>query len=127
MREFQQKQKLRKRLYSIPSLIALSILLVLIGKGTYEIVGKVRVSREHVKNLEEKAAALSVRSQELQDDISRLETEDGVKRELKERFNVVEDGEKVVVVVDEKSSTSSAKDGSGQWFGGIWNKVKSIF
>jgi cell division protein FtsB len=127
MKEFQRKQKIRKRLYSIPALVILFIILALIVRGTLEVMHKVRVSREHVRVLEEKALALTLRSQELEEGIANLDTEDGVMKELKEKFNVIEEGERVVVVVDEEAQDPSDEAKSQSWMGNIWTSFKDIF
>jgi len=114
-------------MYSVPVLIGLFILLIILGRGVVGVLEKERLSREHVRDLEEKALALTIRSQELEDDIKNLDTEEGVIRELKEKFNVVEEGEHVVVVVEERRSSTSSQEEENSWLGGFWTNIKDLF
>ena len=98
MRELQRKQKLRRILYSFPSLIILLVITFFLAKGAIGVIGKSLESYQRSKNLEEKAEALAVREQELKEGIARLQTEEGVKNEIKERFSVTQEGEYVAVL-----------------------------
>lgn len=127
MKELQHKQKVKRRMYSMPVLIGLFILLVILGKGVIGVLEKERTSREHVKDLEEKALALTMRSQELEGDIKSLDTEEGVMRELKQKYNVVEEGEMVVVVVEDVRSATTTSEAEEGWISGFWTNIRGLF
>ena len=90
MKELQKKQKIRRIIYSFPSLIVFAVVAFFLVKGAVKVMDKEWESSERVKDLEAKAVTLILRERELRDGISRLETEDGVKEEIKERFNVTQ-------------------------------------
>ncbi len=120
MKELQRKQKVRRAIYSFPSLIILFIVTFFLAKGAIGVIGKSIESSNRSKNLEEKAQALSVREQELKEGIARLQTEEGIKDEIKERFSVTQEGEYVAVLVDDRRSASST-DGEGlPWYKRFW-------
>lgn len=123
MRELQRKQKLRQRLYSIPSLIGLFIIAILLTKGAVGVINKERESASRLKDLEEKAAALVVREGELKDGIARLKTEEGIEDEIKEKFSVTQEGEFVAVIVDDRNASSSDDDGGKTWYKKLWNVI----
>lgn len=120
MRELQRKQKLRRILYSFPSLIILLVITFFLAKGAIGVIGKSLESYQRSKNLEEKAEALAVREQELKEGIARLQTEEGVKNEIKERFSVTQEGEYVAVLVDDRRLASSTDGSDLSWYKKLW-------
>lgn len=120
MRELQRKQKIRRATYSFPSLIILFIVTFLLVKGAIGVIGKGIESSKRSKNLEEKAQALAVREQELEAGIARLQTEEGIKDEIKERFSVTQEGEFVAVLVDDRSRASSTDGDALPWYKRFW-------
>src|SRR3990167_7076873 len=83
MKELQRKQRIRRIVYSIPSLIILSIVAFFFTKGAVKIVDKELESSARVRDLEAEAITLMLREQELKKDIARLETEEGIKEKIK--------------------------------------------
>lgn len=77
-------------------------------------------SSKRVKDLEGKAATLILREQKLREGIGRLETEEGIKEEIKERFNVTAEGEHVAVIVDRKEVSSSTDPSALPWYKRFW-------
>jgi cell division protein FtsB len=110
MKEFQRKLKLRRRLYSLPVLIVLLLFTGMIIKGAIGMAEKESKSALYLEELEEKASVLNMRKDELEDNIRRLETDDGVIQEIKERFSVSEEGELVAIIVDMEDLTSSSTE-----------------
>lgn len=110
-------------MYSIPSLIILFIITFLLVKGTIGVMNKERESSRISKNLEEKAKTLSLREQELKENIARIQTEEGIKNEIKERFSVTQEGEHVAVIVDERNSSTSMDNLTLPWYRRFWNAI----
>ena len=120
MRELQRKQKVRRIIYSFPSLIVLLIITFFLAKGALGVIDKSLESYRRSKNLEEKAETLALREQKLKEGIARLETEEGIKDEIKERFSVTQEGEYVAILVDDRRLASST-DGEGlPWYKRFW-------
>lgn len=84
---------------------------------------KERASSERAKDLEEKASALVLREQELREGIARLKTEEGIKDEIKERFSVTQEGERVAIIVDEKRSATSTDTFMPPWYKRFWDAI----
>ncbi|MEK9171770.1 MAG: hypothetical protein AAB782_00845 [Patescibacteria group bacterium] len=120
MKELQRKQKVRRIIYSIPSIIVLSVLAFLLAKGTLGVMDKERESSGRLRSLEEKAVALVLREQELREGVRRLETEEGIKNEIREKFSVIEEGELVAVIVDDQGVSNSAGDSMSPWYKRLW-------
>lgn len=125
MREFQEKQKIRRRVYSRTSIIALFVLCILVAKGLTGVYAKERSSRIEVerldiqkKELEEKLILVSAQTEI-------LKTEKGIESEIRNKFDVVKVGERVLVVVDKELPVSKEeKEGVLRRF---WHSVTGVF
>jgi cell division protein FtsB len=87
------------------------------------VLEKERESAELARALEEKAVALALREAELNRNIARLETEEGIREEIKERYSVTEEGEYVAVIVDEKRQATSTVPARLPWYQRLWDVI----
>src|SRR3989344_2921449 len=123
MKELQRKQKVRRVMYSIPFLIMLADTSFLLVRGAWRVMEKEQESKARAKELTEKANALTLREQELKRDLSRLKTEEGIKSEIRERFNVTQEGEQVAIIVDDKGVSSSTDQSLQPWYKKVWSAI----
>lgn len=107
-------------IYSIPVLVIFTIITFVLARGAVRIISKERESAERTKILEEKAAALVVREQELREGIESLKTEEGIKKEIKERFSVTQENEHVAVIVDDRNGAVLDDDSGSAWYKRLW-------
>ncbi len=114
---------MRRVMYSFPSLIVFTIVAFFLVRGAFKVMDKEWESSRRVDNLEGKAVALTLREQELKDSIDRLKTEEGLKEEIKERFNVTQEGEYVAVIVDKKEVSSSTDSSTLSWYKRFWTAI----
>ncbi|MEX2013656.1 MAG: hypothetical protein WD897_01965 [Parcubacteria group bacterium] len=127
MKELQRKQRIRRVIYSIPSLIILSIVAFFLVKGALGVMNKEWASSKYSKELEEKAAALVIRERELREGVRRLGTEEGIKDEIRERFSVTQEGEFVAVIVDDRRVASSTDDSVLPWYRKFLDVIMSLY
>ena len=120
MKELQRKQKLRKMLYSTPSFILIFIISFILAKGAIGMVIKEYKSASRIKELEGMTAGLTLREQELKVEVGRLKTEEGLKEEIRERFNVTEEGESMAIIVEDNRRSSSTDDLGQSWYKRLW-------
>ena len=52
-------------------------------------------------------AQLQAHATTLEDEVAHLKSTKGIEEEIRDRFDVVKEGEKAVIVIDEKGSTTS--------------------
>lgn len=123
MKELQRRQYIRQILYSVPSLLVLGILATFLARGAFNLVMVERQSAERVKELEAEVKALDVREGELTASIEKLQTEDGIVEEIKEKFSAVREGEHVAIIVDERRKATTSEEEKKGWFGRFWDAI----
>ncbi len=81
--------------------------------------------------LEKQLKELTERKKELEASIKSLETDAGIEKEIRSKFQVQKPGEKTVVIVEEEkredSAASANANSSSDFFDGLWKFFKSIF
>jgi hypothetical protein len=104
MREIQEEQSVKKMLYSTVSIVILSMLILILLRATVslfekrnEIVAERNVKEEELRTENEKLR----KAQEKKDF---LETERGKEEYIRTTFPVAKEGEKVIIVYDDKKS-----------------------
>ena len=123
MLDFQQKRKLRSRLYNRPVLYILGIVVILAIHSTWDIYQKQLQSERLLTLSKEQAQALNAREAELKAQIANLQTQEGMEAEIRSKFNVAKSGENVAIVLD-SSTTDSTTTQSISFWQKIWNFFK---
>ena len=123
MLDFQQKRHLKSIIYSKVSLLVLFILVIFLGRATYDIYWKYKISSENYNVVKKDYDNLKERNEMLNSEIDRLKTDTGIEEEIRSKFDVAKPGETVVVVIDSSSSTSTDKNLKQ----GFWAKFWGIF
>ncbi|MFZ2522639.1 MAG: hypothetical protein WAX44_03120 [Minisyncoccia bacterium] len=114
MLDIQQKRKLRSVMYHKVTLGVLAVLTLFMIHSTWE-VNKKKVSSQEMRKLaEERVNDLNRRKNDLNNKIDQLGTVSGIEEEIRSKFSVAKDGEKMVVVVEQnkKTATSTNKETS---------------
>ncbi len=125
MRQFQERKKIKKRIYSKPVVIALIIILALLIQATWKIYLKERESAANLAKTENQLNLLKSRSNVLSEDLNKLTTNQGVEGEIRSKYEVAKSGEQVIVIVDKNTATSSAA--SGNIFERWWRHFLDLF
>lgn len=125
MLEYQQKRKLKKRIYSPITLVALLIICIYLIYATWNIYTKHRTSAREVSRSETELKELEARQANLQNEIDLLHTTAGVEGEIREKFNVAKPGENTIIIVDQSNTTTTSFRTS--FFGNIWHTVTGLF
>ena len=92
------------------------LLVFLTAYGAFKLVREAKDINKESQKLEERAAKLVLRNQELGRNLAELETEEAVEKRAKERLNLKLPGEQVVVVAP-ASSTGVAENHEEQLSG----------
>jgi cell division protein FtsB len=126
MREFQDKRKIQRRLYSKVTIVALFILVALMAKGTWNVYVKAQDSRRNSELSEKEFETLQARHDFLKAQIESLNTTAGKEKEIRQNFQVSKEGEKLVVIVDSTSTVDTHVEEEGTMHK-IWNGFLNIF
>ena len=125
MSEFNRKNK-----YSFwHSPFALFVLFCILALFVYNIVGLIEKERETSKKKElilAQIESLRARESSISKDIERLKTEEGVEETIREKYQVVKEGEKMVTIVDEDKNASLV-EGNVEKEHNFWGWVKGVF
>lgn len=123
MLDFQQKWKAKSFLYSRGVRVFLAVLALYSLYATYRVYDKKQQSAHDVVEAEQRLIALSSKNTVLLEDIDRLQTEEGLEAEIRNKYSVAKGSEQVVVLVEEEPApvaTTTEKKG-------MWAKVKGFF
>lgn len=122
----QFKKKSKYRFWHSPIiLIFLFFILVLFS---YNMIGLIQKERETNKNkISElkKIDELRNRKETLSKDIDKLNTEEGIEESVRDKFQVVKPGEKMVVIVDENANQTSLPEENIDH--SFWSYIKRLF
>lgn len=129
MNEFQEKRRIRKILFSWPTIILFSVVAIFFLAETIGIYIKKNEAVTLDERMEAELLDLRQRKDELEKKIYDLQTEAGIEKEVRNKFNVQKEGEKVLVIVDKPDENDKNNlDGEGNgFFSKIWNWIKNIF
>jgi cell division protein FtsB len=125
MRELQQKQQIKHRMYSLPALGALLVIAIFLAKGTVGVIMKEQQSVADVAALKAKMTTMSDQETSLRADISALNTEAGIDAEIKDKFNVSAAGEHVAIIVDPTNSSLPSATTAAPWYKRMWSDIIS--
>ncbi len=124
MAQFKKKSKY-SFWHSPVILIFLFLILVLFS---YNMIGLIQKERETSKNkISElkKIDELKKRKETLSKDIDKLNTEEGIEESVRDKFQVVKPGEKMVVIVDENANQSILPEENVDH--SFWGYIKRLF
>lgn len=88
--------------------------------GAYE---KSRLAREKLRASESELAELQDQKRHLSGDLENANTPFGTEKAIREKFNMVREGEKAIVIVDDTENTDQETVEKG----GFWSLLKRIF
>jgi cell division protein FtsB len=126
MREFQDRQKNRRRLYSKTTIAILVILLILMARSTWNIYQKEQESQQNKLEANKELAVVQARHDLLQSQINRLQTPAGQEEEIRQKYQVAKPGEDMVVIIDSTTTSTSTPVQQGV-FSGLWSTFVGLF
>jgi cell division protein FtsB len=123
MREFQEKRRFRKILYSKGTVAVLAILVIFFSRATWKLYTKERESAANAEQAHNSLKRMEDRKKVLSDEISRLKTDEGIEEEIRSKYGVSKPGEQVLIIVDDKEATTSTSTPDKT----LWQKIKDWF
>ncbi|HEY4517974.1 MAG TPA: septum formation initiator family protein [Candidatus Paceibacterota bacterium] len=122
MFDFHERRKLRRYLYSPGVLLVLLVLVVFLARGVWHVYDKERETGLITAQKQAILDELKSREASLTAELDRLKTVRGIEQELREKYEVAKEGEKVIVLVEPpKVAAAVAEEG------GFWHWLKNLF
>ncbi len=124
MREYQERRYFKRLLHSRYMLAVLGIILVLCVRGVWGAYIKYEKSKDMAGRMKADLTALNEREISLNQSIDALRTDEGKEREARDRFGVVKEGEKMIVLVDNAPKSEFVATSSRE---GFWDRFLGFF
>ena len=125
MREFQEKNIVKKRIYSKTTIVILTILLLLTARGVFFVYQKEKLTEVEVNRVQKQKEDLQKRYETIKADSERLKTDEGIESEIRTKFDVIKEGEEVIEVVD-KDTPIIQEDKRGA-IKKLWDSMLGVF
>jgi cell division protein FtsB len=125
MKEFQEKKTVKRRLYSKTTMVILFFLFLLTARGVFYVYQKERLTEVEVERIQKQKEDLQKRYETIKADSERLKTDEGIESEIRTKFDVVKEGEEVIVVVD-KDTPVIQEDKRGA-IKKMWDSMIGVF
>jgi cell division protein FtsB len=100
MREFQEKKKIRRFIYSKGAAFILIVVTGFVGYSTVKIYLKSREAMARAEQTQKELEELRARKAELEKEVNRLSGEAGVEEIMRKNLNVHKPGERVAIIID---------------------------
>ena len=123
VKELEHRQKIKRVVYSWPSLVAMALLAFFLVKWAAGIMGIERDSAHRVEVLEDQSVALVIREKNLEEKIERLKTDEGIIDVIKDKFSATREGEYVAIIVDEKQRMATTTEAEPAWYKKFWSAI----
>jgi cell division protein FtsB len=120
MREFQDRRRLKEFLHSRYAIGFLLLLIILLINAVWGIRAKYEKSKNMAATAAVDLEALKEREKILQDAVEALNTEEGKEKELRDRFGVVKEGERMIILVDEGVKEVPVEITKKSWWAKLW-------
>ncbi len=123
MRNFDEKRRLRRFIYSRLTIVILLILLLLLLRSVFEAWQREREARSGRDAALRSYEEMTARQENLANRLTRLTTPAGQEAELREKYGAAAPGEEVIVIVDHDNNEAAATQSSS----GFWAWLRGLF
>ena len=103
MKDFKRKKLVKNILFSYATLLLLAVFIVLMGTSVFERFTVEREMSARRVEAEQELKKLKMRAAALESQVEYLEDDRGMEAEIRGRFDVVKEGEQVVIILDDES------------------------
>ena len=103
--DFRERTKLRRALYAKPTILVIVAIASVSLSGAWNMYQKSKEAKANDDKANAALSALQTREAGLRSDIERLSTPRGQEEEIRDRFMVAKEGEKVIIITPPKDDT----------------------
>jgi|AntRauTorckE6833_2_1112554.scaffolds.fasta_scaffold25760_4 cell division protein FtsB len=108
--------KLQKVIFSLPFLVFLVAVVILVAVSAWNMYQTQQQAQETVNRLETQKAELLEREDTVASEALDLSTERGIEEEIREKFSVAKEGERVIVLVDDEEANATSTVPESSWW-----------
>ncbi len=116
MRNFQKKGKWSQIIQSKFFLIFLGMIIFIFIFSMFSLVSKMEETIQNKKIIANKIKELEKTRKNLNSEIDKLKTSEGVEESIREKFGLAKNGENMIMVVDDKNKTKSEENTTSNGF-----------
>lgn len=109
MYELRQKKKRPPFLYSPVAIGLLIIVLLAMGRATWNVYGKQSESAEKRRQAETELNALKERQKVLTAELERLKTQEGIEAEIRENYSLAKQGEGLAIIITDEDQRAQVQ------------------
>ena len=125
MLDFRERSRVRRAVYAKPTIAILLVLTVITLRGAWGMYEKNQEAEINSGKAVADLKRLETRQTELKNDIDRLSSTRGQEEEIRNRFMVAKDGEKVIIVTQPEGQTLHTVTVSGEATQTFFEKLKA--
>lgn len=124
-----QKHKNKKHnfWYSPFVLFVMFILVLVFLYNMIDIIEKLRETSKKKRNMEEKVLELKEKNDLIYQKIEKLNTQEGIEEEIREKYQFVKEGEKMVIILDKEREDKEKNDTSDESKNNIKKFISNLF
>mgnify|MGYP001563470888 CR=1 len=122
--DFQRKRQIKSILYSKLFLVILLVLIFFLGRSTFDIYQKSKLSYNNYIKVKRDYDSIEARKAMLESEINRLATDNGIEEEIRSKFNVAKPGETVVIIIDKNSTSTDIDNVKRDFWSSFWGIFK---
>ncbi len=123
MIDFQQKNNIRKILYSKVSLILLIFIIIILLLQLFGVYNKHQISKSNLAKTTTNLNIVKEKEEYLKNEIERLESKRGIEEEIREKYGFVKPGEEIIVILNQQDDL----DQNDKTEINLWTKFLSWF
>lgn len=122
MLDYEEKRLIKRIIYSKVTIFIVAVLLFLVSRGTWKAYGDAKMTKENSDLAVQELNELKGRESVIENQIAELSTLEGREKEIRSKFQVAKEGEKMIMIVDSKPDYPDTKPDKG-----FFEKLKSLF
>ena len=124
MKNFQERKKFERSMFSMPVIIVIFCFVVFALYGVVNVLRTKSALNKEITRLKQEIAKAETTRQDYESQMNNLKTTDGIDREARNRFNLKKPGEEVAIFVDDKKQESAPPEGK---VAGVYHAVTRWF
>jgi len=122
--DLQERRKIKKILHSNAALATLAVLFAVLSVSVFKMYSRNKIASAKYNEVRRQLEDLQARKAQLESDIARFKSGEGMDEEIRKKFNVAKPGEHILVIVDKNKENDKMDNvAEGGFFSRIWGWI----